>query len=83
VKVALIAVLPYAIWILLSLSLWRKPVPVHVSRLLAGIPLVDWIALLPLALSGSPTDPFYAACLLIPPTAFVSALLLQRVAPAT
>lgn len=76
--------LPYAIWISLSLSIWRKPVPRHVSRLLAGIPLVDWVVLLPLALAlGLAWDPFVVACFAIPPLAFVLALLLQRVAPAT
>jgi heme O synthase-like polyprenyltransferase len=78
--------LPYGLWTFLSLSLWRKPVSRHVSRLLAGIPLIDWMALLPLSLpslavAGMP--PFTAACLLIPPLAFVSALVLQRLAPAT
>jgi hypothetical protein len=78
--------LPYGLWTFLSLSLWRKPVSRHVSRLLAGIPLIDWMVLLPLSLpslavAGMP--PFTAACLLIPPLAFVSALVLQRLAPAT
>ena len=77
---------PYGLWTFLSLSLWRKPVSRHVSRLLAGIPLIDWMVLLPLSLpslavAGMP--PFTAACLLLPPLAFVSALLLQRLAPAT
>lgn len=76
--------LPYAIWIFLSLSIWRKPVPLHVSRLLAGIPLVDWAVLLPVALAlGMTWDPFVLACFGIPPLAFILALLLQRVAPAT
>jgi hypothetical protein len=58
----------------------------HVSRLLAGIPLIDWMALLPLSLPSlamTGTLPFTAACLFVPPLAFVSALLLQRLAPAT
>lgn len=77
---------PYGLWTVLSLSIWRKPVSRHVSRLLAGIPLIDWMALLPLSLPSlamTGTPPFTAACLLIPPLAFVSALLLQRLAPAT
>lgn len=80
-------VLPYGVWVLLSLTLWRKPVPVHVSRLLAGIPLVDWVVLLPIALllstTGAAMSPLAIACFTIPPVAFILALLLQRVAPAT
>jgi heme O synthase-like polyprenyltransferase len=81
----LVGVLPYLLWVLLSLTIWRKPVPVHVSRLLAGIPLADWIILLPIALTlaQSGTSPLGLACLIIPPAAFILALLLQRVAPAT
>lgn len=76
--------LPYALWIFLSLSIWRKPVPVHVSRLLAGIPLVDLAVLLPVALAlGMRWDPFVLACFGLPPLAFILSLLLQRVAPAT
>lgn len=81
--------LPYCLWTILSLSVWRKPVSRHVSRLLAGIPLIDWMVLLPLSLSSlamtnlAGTSPFTAACLFVPPLAFVSALLLQRLAPAT
>jgi 4-hydroxybenzoate polyprenyltransferase len=81
---ALVGGLPYAIWISLSLSLWRKPVPVHVSRLLAGIPLVDWAVLLPITMAlGIASDAFALACFGIPPLAFILALLLQRLAPAT
>lgn len=81
---AIVGGLPYAIWICLSLSIWRKPVPVHVSRLLAGIPLVDWAVLLPVALAlGMTSDPFVLACFGVPLLAFILALLLQRVAPAT
>lgn len=83
----LAGLLPYGLWIWLSLTLWRKPVPHHVSRLLAGIPLADWIVLLPVALflsaSGAAASPLVIACFAVPPLAFVSALLLQRIAPAT
>jgi hypothetical protein len=61
----------------------RKPVSVHVSSLLAGIPLVDWMVLLPISLSLGSWNPFAIACFAIPPLAFISALLLQRLAPAT
>ena len=80
---------PYGLWTFLSLSIWRRPVSKHVSRLLAGIPLIDWMALLPLTLPSlalanlEETASFTVACLFVPPLAFVSALLLQRLAPAT
>jgi hypothetical protein len=82
------SVLPYLAWTSLTLRIWNKPVPLLVSRLLAGIPLVDWMLLLPLGLmnllgNGGVLDFFTAACLLVPPLAFVCALLLQKVAPAT
>ncbi len=78
--------LPFVIWLALSLSLFRRPVPAHVSALLAGIPLLDWIALIPLALVFRAADApasLLAACFLIPPLAFVSGRLLQKLAPAT
>lgn len=73
----------YGIWLMVCLTVRRKPVPVHVSSLLAGIPLVDWMVLLPISLSLGLWNPFAIACLAIPPLAFISALLLQRLAPAT
>ncbi|GAA5121504.1 UbiA family prenyltransferase [Luteolibacter yonseiensis] len=81
-------VLPYLLWTSLSLRIWRKPIPVLVSRLLAGIPLVDAITLLPVSAmlfqgSADFLNPWAFACMLIPIIAFVSALLLQRLAPAT
>ena len=85
---AVAGVLPYLEWTSLTLRIWRKPVPVLVSRLLAGIPWVDGMILLPLGarmdwLSSEPVPGMGAVCLLLPPLAFVSALLLQRLAPAT
>jgi 4-hydroxybenzoate polyprenyltransferase len=79
--------LPYGLWIALCLTLFRQPVPVHVSNLLAGIPLVDWIILLPIALtladSGSGWSPFVTTCFAIPPIAFLAGKALQKLAPAT
>ncbi len=80
------AALPYLAWTSLTLRFWNKPVPRLVSRLLAGIPLVDWMLLLPLGLAlarGGEIDGFIIACFLVPPLAFISALLLQKLAPAT
>jgi 4-hydroxybenzoate polyprenyltransferase len=82
-----IGIIPYAIWLAFCdlfrvMKLFR-----YVSNLLAGIPLVDWIFLLPTGFvwlrQHGATDSFGIACLIIPPLAFVSALLLQRLAPAT
>lgn len=77
-------------WFLLCQRRFRKPVSRHVSALLAGIPLVDWIFLLPVLVAplNWQTPPFQfdglsVASAAIPPLAFVSALLLQRLAPAT
>ena len=82
--ILLAGLLPYLLWIMLCLTVWRKPVPAHVSRLLAGIPLVDWMVLLPLALlQAGVISPLSAVCLAGPPLAFILALILQRVAPAT
>jgi heme O synthase-like polyprenyltransferase len=73
----------YVIWLVVCQTIRRKPVSVHVSSLLAGIPLVDWMVLLPISLSLGSWNPFAIACFAIPPLAFISALLLQRLAPAT
>jgi 4-hydroxybenzoate polyprenyltransferase len=79
-----LAFLPYGIWISLCLTVFRKPVSRHVSMLLAGIPLVDWIALLPLTMTmETGWSPLWIACLTVPPLAFLSALALQRLTPAT
>jgi 4-hydroxybenzoate polyprenyltransferase len=84
---ALIGMLPILFWLTLSLSRFRKPIPAHVSALLAGIPLLDWAALIPLAASLSPraADMHWVSItsLILPPVAFLSGRLLQRIAPAT
>ena len=85
---SVIGALPYLVWTSLCLRIWRKPVPLLVSRLLAGIPWVDWMTLLPVALmltfhGGDEAIPYMIACFVVPPVAFISALLLQRLAPAT
>jgi hypothetical protein len=86
---SILGLIPFAIWLSLSLTKFRHPVPVLVSALLAGIPLIDFIAALPLAISQLVPDqmlsdqPLMLATVLIPPAAFALGRLLQRVAPAT
>lgn len=80
--------LAYLTWTGFCLRFWRNPVPKLVSGLLAGIPLVDWMVLLPVAMtymhdSREGAKSLAVASLIIPPLAFISALLLQRLAPAT
>ncbi len=89
VKAGIIGFLPFAVWMLFCLTKFRRPIPVHVSALLAGIPLIDWIALLAYCLLLPPLaypaaiQPYVIACLVIPPLAFITGRLLQRLAPAT
>ena len=84
-----IGLLPFGIWLALCVTKFQSPVPAHVSALLAGIPLVDWVILLPMALSWlhlqrvESTDAMFVAAIILPPVAFVSGRLLQRLAPAT
>ena len=84
---SLAGVLPYLAWTSFCLRFRKKPVSALVSGLLAGIPWVDGIVLLPIFLSlaadGAGWTGFAIACFVSPPLAFVSALLLQRLAPAT
>lgn len=81
----LLGLLPYGLWIALCLTVFRHPVAKHVSNLLAGIPLVDWIALLPLAMmqgSGGWTA-LAVTSLALPPAALLLGKGLQQMAPAT
>ncbi|BCX48815.1 ubi aprenyltransferase protein [Haloferula helveola] len=77
----------FAIWLGLSLTVFRKPIPRFVSALLAGIPLTDFIAAVPLGATFSvPGESLSLAgglAFILPPLAFLSALLLQRFTPAT
>ena len=86
--------IPFGIWLALCLTKFRKPIPRYVSGLLAGIPLVDFIAAAPLALGlaggvlqKSGWDvyqyPHLMAMLVVPLVAFVLGRALQRLAPAT
>ena len=80
--------LPYLVWTGYCLRFWRKPVSKLVTGLLAGIPLLDWMVLLPVALtlmnhSREGLGAVAVASLLGPPLAFICAIILQRLAPAT
>lgn len=79
---------PYVAWFGVCRTLHRRPIGRYVSSLLAGIPLLDWVILLPASIvlvSSGLTwwDPIKVGGFLIPPLAFLSALLLQKLAPAT
>lgn len=84
-----VAIAPLAIWLIISLSIFGKPLKRRVSALLAGIPLVDLVAAVPLALSLLMPDqalashPWLQATIATPILAFLLGGLLQKVAPAT
>jgi 4-hydroxybenzoate polyprenyltransferase len=82
-----LATIPYGIWIILCRSIFRKPISRYVSALLAGIPIVDWIPMISLGgiwtLGSHSPSLFGTTCLIFPLIAFVAALFLQRLAPAT
>lgn len=75
----------YGCWLLACMRVRRRGVRVFVSLLLAGLPLVDWLILLPLGMldGSSPCGMFALVCLGGPPLATILALALQRLAPAT
>jgi 4-hydroxybenzoate polyprenyltransferase len=76
-----VAVTVFAVWMRLCGRRFRKTVSSHVSGLLAGIPLVDWLFILPVAMAmDSKTS---HALIWVPPLAFLAAIALQRLAPAT
>lgn len=84
--ITLAGVLPYAMWMRHCLRWRRNHGTPPVAKLLAGIPLVDWMFLLPLALAGGPsviTRPTPMLCLLLPPAAFAASRLLQQRSAAT
>lgn len=80
---AMVSLLPYALWTCLCLSC-RLRIGAKISGLLAGIPLVDWMLLLPIGLIiAQPESLFAGFCLWLPPLAFLAGRALQRLAPAT
>ena len=83
--VNILSTLPYLAWTALALTIWRSPIPKQVSALLAGIPLVDAMVLLPYLLLGhllgESNNQFMIALAWLP--AFVLGRFLQRYVPAT
>jgi 4-hydroxybenzoate polyprenyltransferase len=84
----LIALLPCILWLVLAFTCLCRPVSSHVSALLAGIPLLDGVALFSLGIAyfdylNGPVGWIILTSLLLPFVAFVASLLLQRIAPAT
>jgi hypothetical protein len=84
-----VGMVAFFLWLGLCLTKYSSPVPGHVSALLAGIPLVDWVTLFPMALIWmrlervEAFDPMFSIAVFLPPLAFICGRLLQRVAPAT
>lgn len=81
----LAGLIPYAIWMTVCHRAKANGVGAYVSALLAGIPLVDWILLLPVGIGylADGSQGGVGASWIVPPLAFVAALALQRLAPAT
>jgi hypothetical protein len=86
----LAGILPYAGWLALCFTKFKKPIPRYVSALLAGIPLVDLAAAIPMALllafvpgNGVVNVPLAWGIAAVPLVAFVLGRALQKLAPAT
>lgn len=83
---AFIGLLPYALWTGRCL-IPRVGTAQKVAGLLAGIPLVDWMLLLPIHITSASLRPgddcLTGICLWLPPLAFLAGKVLQRYAPAT
>ena len=87
---AMNGLLIFAVWLLVCFTAFRQPIAARVSALLAGLPLLDWVGLLPISLwvldirSADPIEVRVATVsLLLPPLAFLAGRLLQRLTPAT
>jgi len=82
---SLIAAIPYLIWTGLSITRFRFPVSRQVSALLAGIPLLDAMFLLPFLMLGhvfvNNPQSLILSWIWLP--AFITGRLLQRFVPAT
>lgn len=86
-QLGMLGVLPYAVWTRHSLGL-KTGISAQVAGLLAGIPLVDWMLLLPICIFmifGGIENPLpdYSFWPWMPLFAFRAGILLQRLSPAT
>jgi 4-hydroxybenzoate polyprenyltransferase len=87
----IIGMIPFAAWLALSLTRFKNPIPRYVSALLAGIPLVDLMAAVPIVMGldermptlGLHELPHLAVMLTLPLVAFIAGRALQKLAPAT
>jgi heme O synthase-like polyprenyltransferase len=77
----IVVVVVFATWMLLCSRLFMNTVSSRVSGLLAGIPFVDWIFILPVGMAMEETAGH--GLIWVPPLAFLAGLALQRLAPAT
>ena len=89
-RLLFLGLVPFIGWLALCFSRCRRPISARVSAMLAGLPLLDWIALVPVSIwllslqSPSATDQAVAiTSLLLPPAAFFLGRFLQRLSPAT
>ncbi len=82
-----IAAIPASIWLIISYRISRNSPRRFVGRMLAGIPLLDFIVIGPIALimysDSAIPDPFLLCLATVPLLAFALSLALQRLAPAT
>lgn len=85
---ALIGMVPLALWLTLSLR-GKRSIGQRVAMLLAGIPLVEWLASMPLAIALARdgesllTTPVLGVTLLLPAFAFLLGRRLQQTIAAT
>ncbi len=79
--VAWSAMLPAAAWLAHAMTRLRRPISTHVSALLAGIPSLDWVAVLPCLII--PVGGISLLGAMVPLIAFIAGRWLQRIASAT
>lgn len=80
-----LGMIPFALWLSLCLTRFRRPTSRFVSALLAGIPLIDLITAT--ALSGAFMEAGHSqlslVALIVPAAAFSLGIILQNLSPAT
>jgi hypothetical protein len=83
--VCILSSIPYLVWMTLTLTRLRKPIPRQVSAMLAGIALIDGLFLLPYFIMGfiHTPNPLTTAVCFFWVLAFITGRLLQRYVSAT